>query len=754
MDNRPLLQSLTKKFTRQKFIAFLRNACGSFRPQSDDLSHLLKEDDPVEDLVKLGEINFDNDGRRLILLASQSQRGLTTQSGKLKQFNIARRVLGSDYDAGIFAFHDTAGNFRFSLITYNYQGTKRGINDYRRYTYFISPDLPAHTFINQIGKADFSSIESILEAFNVEPVTKEFYREYEKIFREAEATITLDWSAEQKRLYTQRFFNRLMFLIFLERKGWMKFTPPGESSPQQNYLRALFVDYVHHDANKTTANFHRSRLNTLFFWGLNNPRGDKRDDSDYIEIQRRIGDVPYLNGGLFEEEGDDQSWFFSDQIVGRILTDLICHFNFTVTESTPIDVEVAVDPEMLGKIFEELVTGRHESGSYYTPKPVVAFMCREALKGYLATGLPEETDTAIAQFVDENAPGDLRNPEKALITLRAVKVCDPACGSGAYLLGMLHQLLDLRQCLFARHSNDMQLTYDRKLEIIQNNLYGVDKDVFAVNIARLRLWLSLIVDFEGDNPPPLPNLDFKIEAGDSLTSPDPSGGLQPDMFRINQVQEFLRLKNDYMNSHHGKARKGEIAAEIEELRVSIREWAYPKDSNLANDSFDWQVNFAEIFAPALAESTLSGKMTGIVNTSGGQMELTQPPKQGGFDIVLANPPYVRQELLGDLKQDLRRLYPEVYNGMADLYVYFFARAHQLLRQNGVACFISSNKWLRAGYGEKLRQYLLDKQAFLMVADFGELPVFQTAATFPAIFLWKKQDRGFAPTKWAPIKDLP
>jgi hypothetical protein len=133
--------------------------------------------------------------------------------------------------------------------------------------------------------------------------------------------------------------------------------------------------------------------------------------------------------------------------------------------------------------------------------------------------------------------------------------------------------------------------------------------------------------------------------------------------------------------------------------------------------------------------------------------LTATPKQGGFDIVLTNPPYVRHELLGDYKNRLKPIYPEVYCGTADLYVYFYARAHQLLRAGGVACFISSNKWLRAGYGEKLRQHLLDKQAFHLVADFGDLPVFQSAMAYPCISLWQKKPRAQLSTLWAEIKDL-
>src|SRR4051794_25061619 len=196
-----------------------------------------------------------------------------------------------------------------------------------------------------------------------------------------------------------------------------------------------------------------------------------------------IGHVPFLNGGLFDEKDIDKRGgvVVPDEAIGLILNQLFRRFNFTIAESTPYDVEVAVDPEMLGKVFEELVTGRHESGSYYTPRPVVAFMCRESLKHYLAQVVPEEA--AVARFVDDNDPAAIPDAEAVLDALKRVKVCDPACGSGAYLLGMMHELLRLRQALFATRGLDAATIYQRKLEIILNNLYGVDLDLFAVNIA-------------------------------------------------------------------------------------------------------------------------------------------------------------------------------------------------------------------------------------------------------------------------------
>ena len=180
-------------------------------------------------------------------------------------------------------------------------------------------------------------------------------------------------------------------------------------------------------------------------------------------------------------------------------------YNFTVTESTPLDIEVAIDPEMLGKVFEELVTGRHDTGSYYTPRPVVSFMCRESLKICLQNKT-DETPECLQKFVDDGDATNIRDPEKVLKVLQTLRICDPACGSGAYLLGMMGELLRLRDALFKSNKIDSKTTYQRKLDIIQQNLYGVDKDEFAVNIAMLRLWLSLAVDYEGDIPEPLPNL--------------------------------------------------------------------------------------------------------------------------------------------------------------------------------------------------------------------------------------------------------
>lgn len=356
-------------------------------------------------------------------------------------------------------------------------------------------------------------------------------------------------------------------------------------------------------------------------------------------------------------------------------------------------------------------------------------MCREALKHYLVGQAfqPDKPDSsskpstesqarkpdlqaAIARFVDDGDPRELPDPEAILTALKSVKVCDPACGSGAYLLGMMQELLRLRQALFVTRGLDDQTVYRRKLEIIQNNLYGVDNDLFAVNIAKLRLWLSLAFDFEGATPPPLPNLDFKIERGDSLAAPDPQD--IPDLFRkllVDSADSLADLKAKFLSTYGvGKEKLGErIKAEEAKLRASLHEES-------AAGTVDWRVAFAEVF------------------------------KNGGFDIALENPPYVRMELFKDSKPTLRRNFPHVYTSGADLYVYFFARTHQILRPGGTACVISSNKWLKAGYGESLRRFFAQSTWVEAIVDFGHAKqIFQEADVFPSILMVGK------PTNAAP-----
>jgi hypothetical protein len=612
-----------------------------------------------------------------------------------------------EYPYALFVFSDKSQT-EFHFVNVKWENNqKRRL--YRRIA--VGPQERLRTAVERISLLDIQTIESGLfgitaqqiqdrhdEAFDVAKVSKSFFDEYKRVFEVMRDAVKgfgpSEEEQDRRHLFTQRLFNRLMFLRFIQKKGWL--TIDGST----DYLAALWAS--HGKLKQDGKNFYTDRLRLLFA-ALNNERAGIVLQGGGGTVEATIGKVKYLNGGLFEETDEDKETKvrIADAPFKEVFdkaSGLFEAFNFTITESTPLDIEIAVDPEMLGRIFEELVTGRHESGSYYTPKPIVSFMCREALKGYLETQVPEEQKAAIERFVDKHEPDEIGNAEAVLNALRRVTVCDPACGSGAYLLGMMHELLDLRQCLFQTRRVDNKTIYQRKLDIIQTNIYGVDIAEFAVNIARLRLWLSLAVDYEGPEPQPLPNLDYKIEVGDSVCSPSP-GALQMGL-QQGIINDFLQLKTRYLLAHHGE--KPVLRAQVDELKKQIMVF-----SNREGAGFDWVVDFAEVFV------------------------------NGGFDVLLANPPYVRQELITEIKPRLAKIHPSVYDGRADLYCYFYARAIEVMKLGGMLTFISSNKWFRSKYGAKLRTLIAEEMRVSSITDFGELPVFENAATFPMIFIAQK-----------------
>ena len=540
----------------------------------------------------------------------------------------------------------------------------------------VERDLPRRTAVQQVSNIywehqDSGNIRAALDkAFDVEAVTKQFFEQYKRVFDNAldrvqgfedgETDDDQQQEAERKKLFVQTLFNRLMFVYFLSRKGWLTFQGDND------YLNALWKDY-RATPGLADATFYGERLYHLFFFGLNNPQS--RDLNIRGQPMSLLyGDVPFLNGGLFERTELDQrsGVIVPDDAIAPILTDLFDRFNFTVMESTPFDVEVAVDPEMLGKVFEELVTGRHDSGSYYTPRSVVSFMCREALKGYLAGRDTGPAAAAIAAFVDERETAGITLSAARRISeaLDEVTVVDPACGSGAYLLGMMQELVELQAALYSdRLRTTARDLYDLKLHIIQRNLYGVDNDEFAVNIAMLRLWLSLAIEYEGAKPEPLPNLDFKIVCGDSLLGPEP-GQLSLEHEAIAR-SGIGKLKARYMRA---TANKGELERKIEAAEKQLR-----TDLGFATvpeGVVDWRIEFAEVF------------------------------DRGGFDVVLANPPYV---VIKD--SQLRAMYKEGVYGRMNTYGLFIQRSLQLMKDGSQLLFINPRTLLTDRYFANLRRVI-------------------------------------------------
>jgi adenine-specific DNA-methyltransferase len=557
-----------------------------------------------------------------------------------------------------------------------------------------------------------------------------------------------------------------------------------------------------------------------------------RDPQAFAELLRR---VPFLNGGLFECLDDrvgggkkteeiridgfsskprkqpklpNYLFFGSEQSLNlaaaygdparrsetvRPLLSILHSYNFTLTENTPLEQEVALDPELLGHVFENLLaafnpeTGtvaRKATGSFYTPRVVVDWMVDQALLVHFGHALPRAAkaktanspDPRLAQLLswDDAAPKFTRAETEALIdAVDHLKAIDPACGSGAFPMGMLQKLvhvlrkldpenegwrrrqvaaLDKLESAPARdeaqqaiqrafaHDND---DYGRKLYLIENCLYGVDIQPIACQIAKLRFFIALIVDQSIDPAEPnygilpLPNLETKIVAANTLIGLQ-RGQLLLGAERVRRLEsELKQVRHQYFTARRYKdkkalrARDKELCEELADVLTELGGLA-PDDTQRVVEWNPYNTNkAAPFFDPEW--------MFGLLPVNGRE--------KGYFDVVIGNPPYVRQEQLRNitvvasggrqrsLKDVLKDQY-ECYTGTADMYVYFFERSLQLLRTGGALSFITSNKYMRAAYGQRLRAYLAHATNPRAILDFGDAPVF-TSIAYPCILITEK-----------------
>ena len=483
-------------------------------------------------------------------------------------------------------------------------------------------------------------------------------------------------------------------------------------------------------------------LEPLFF-GILNTKPEKRDVLfEQLHWDKALlnewKDIPYLNGGLFERDEEDEpdsvfpAKYFND------LFQFFSEYNFTIDENDPNDAEVGVDPEMLGKIFENLLEDNKDKGAFYTPKEIVRYMCQESLIAYLNTNTSIATDK-IRKFVllPEEGVEDIpvNKKDKLLAALENVKICDPAIGSGAFPMGLLNELLHCREALSGEH-------YDRaeiKKSIIKNNIYGVDIEKGAVDIARLRFWLSIVVDEE--TPSPLPNLDYKIMQGNSLLESFMGVDLskltyekegkkvelqQYDLFEKQAHQhqrEISALLGDYYKctDHEEKVKYQRQIKEIINLLLETQHYDDAilrelKTINPAenNQFFLWHTWFSDVFG--------------------------RDNDKKGFDIVIGNPPYIQlQNNSGELANLYDGCHFQTFTKTGDIYCLFYEKGWQLLCPQGHLCFITSNKWMRAAYGEKIRGFFAKNANPKCLVDFAGVKIFDNATVDTNILILSKEN---------------
>lgn len=647
--------------------------------------------------------------------------------------------------AFMFCYRKSESVLRFSYVSEAWKFAEDGsyqkeTTDARRFTYLLGEGHRSRTAIQQFEKLRDSgfSLKDLTKAFSVDAVSDMFFDGYKKQYEDIIFYITgkrmvkvaNKWEERLEgkpcqhimqqfsrfpnpekaiRDYVKKLMGRLVFLQFLQKKGWLGVGIHDEwGSGDSEFIQNLFARCNDKD------HFIDKVLEPLF--------NDLNSENEKKLPQYR---TPYLNGGLFEQEAADGTDFPLPEKYMKSLLDFFASYNFTIDENDPDDAEVGVDPEMLGRIFENLLEDNKDKGAFYTPKEIVSYMCRESLIAYLQTGIEDETTKeAIRQFVTTHQVQEYL-PENTDQLLKDVKICDPAIGSGAFPMGLLKELF---LCRTALEGISQHQAAEIKKHIIQQNVYGVDIERGAVDIARLRFWLSLIVDEE--TPQALPNLDFKIMQGNSLLEQymgvdlstmtekkaDDTGMLTffDDMIDVYR-KELRDMLSQYFDCTDHKEKQSLRIRIIENVKQQLREQHINVDFGdldlSGNDQFFlWHTWFHDVFS------------------------------KGGFDIVIGNPPYVfaRNSEEKGMTQEDKELYYKKFilaKYQINLYHLFVEQGVNLLNEKGTFAYIIPNNWMTINTNKEFRKYILSKSN-IMITNFYK-KVFENADVDSSILIFSR-----------------
>ncbi len=726
--------------------------------------------DLIKDGGQVGLIRLD-DGRLLAIYTFEVNDNVLINRNRKGLREIAAKPIDQTTNHGALAFYYSKNilDYRLTFIAKQTSFNENGElikteTAPKRYTFLLGENEPCRTAAERlfelISKKKTTSIKlaDVIDAFSVERLNKEFFAGYKALYNKFLQQLS---DNKQNRDYVKKLLGRLVFLQFLQKKGWMG-VPASRSDwngGDKNYLCHLIEGYNGNDRLLSDV------LEPLFFNTLNEKReGDIAD--------ARLGEnikIPYLNGGLFEKDNIDKLDIDFPYSYFKELMDFFAMYNFTIDENDPDDSEVGIDPEMLGHIFENLLEDNKDKGAFYTPKEIVQYMCRQSVIQYLKTHEPDEQYAEpIEQLINNGIVLPVLQTKNVasrfMQLLKDVKVCDPAIGSGAFPMGILYVLYHAIHHLqsHAEPHGNFNSTQTKR-EIIQNNIFGVDIEQGAVDIARLRFWLALVVD--ADEPQPLPNLDYKITCGNSILHRFPldvpienvfteynknksenekmslpkykekvykytetSDHKEKDEFRniIEQVKTAFRsnlsdkdllkirkirkrisnLETPLLFRERTKEEKNEAKKLRKQLAQIEKEHEDIKNNKIYEHSFEWRFEF-----PAL------------LNDEGDFM---------GFDIIIGNPPY-GAKLSNKEKELFKEYYYDVHMRTPETYCYFISLAFKLVNSNGIVSYIVPNNMFFQNENEKTRSLLLFSHQLFRAINLGD-NTFENADVPTCIFI--------------------
>lgn len=733
-------------FDEGRFQNFAQNLLNDLEPKHNTYRGNLIWDDFKEHInayKRIGKyIDPEGDALDVLVVEVKTVQKLERARTTLRNF-VIKHLNKFEKDYALVAFYsreDDGSDWRFSFIKLEHRAemengkvrTKKDLTPAKRYSFLVGANERSYTAKKQLlpllqNISNNPTIEELENAFSIERVTDEFFSQYKDLYvklyehfeNDSHVKAELDRAGIDNARFTKKLLGQIVFLYFLQKKGWLG-VPKNE---RWGNGKKRFVQELFDQTEKEKVNFFKDKLQYLFYEALAKQRDN--DNSYYEKFECRI---PFLNGGLFEA---DYEWEKANITIpaelfrneektkagdtGTGVLDVFDRYNFTIKEDEPLDKEVAVDPEMLGKVFENMleITERKSKGAFYTPREIVHYMCQESLIHYLDNALggkvkKEDIETFVrdGHFALENdervaakgesktyryqLPESIRqNADKIDEKLSSIKICDPAIGSGAFPVGLLHELVNAMLVLRPHLSydyitrklkgfgfehresiSDSRYIYRLKRHIIQESIYGVDIDASAIDIARLRLWLSLVVDEDDLDPiETLPNLDYKIVCGNSLIGLPAMRSLQVEAELEEMKERFYSITDDVEK----KMLRHEINAKIRELLDSAEQFVSYKID------FDFKLFFSEVWR-----------------------------EKEGFDVIIGNPPYV------DIKQLSKELVNFLFNeyesteNRINLYSIFIEKGLRLCNKEGSLIFINPNSMLLNSSYRKLRKITIDK----------------------------------------------
>jgi hypothetical protein len=765
---------LQNKYSRDDFLNFLKDDflpdfAADNRPVRTQNKSLLKKVNKLGDSNSIGISIFE-------AVCEEPDRGkrvaITQDAFRLLRDTATRNAL--------VVFHSkNSEEWRLSLLTSSLElkGTRvvSRLSNPRRYSYLLGPNakiVTPHNYL--VAKAKVNSFDDLQKRFSAEVVNNEFYRQIAKLYDKLigadteRGQLTYPGDIDSSHQFAVRLVGRIVFCWFLREKH-------SDSGAPLVSRELLSLDAARQD------NYYHGVLAPLFFEVLNKPI-ERRVEKFAIE---HFGNVPYLNGGLFAPQSDDYYKF--DKALGvsvpdaglnlsdvwiRELFELLETYNFTVDENTSVDIDLSIDPEMLGRIFENLLarinpetgeTVRKSTGSFYTPREVVEYMVDESLATYLKdkTGIDDIKIRALVSYDitdDEENPVEEADKSKIVSALAEVKILDPACGSGAFPIGILQKIVFILQQVdpdtklwlnqqmagasieFKRELSRQSYDYIRKSEVIRKSIFGVDIQPIATEIARLRCFLTLIVDENVDDRAPnrgvkvLPNLDFKFVTANSLVRAPGDTNNSPKLF--DDFEQLLTETVDEYFSAEGTERaelshklRDIIDAKVNENKKYVlnnyglvRDERFVETYNQRNDGINTKL-LQEADLWDSYKNIFSHQAIGFYET-----KYIFPSAIDGFDIVIANPPYVSEKGRKEMFRQIAS-HPfgkKYYKGKMDLFYFFIHAGLDLLKDRGILSFITTNYYLTATNADKLRDDYKKRATLLKFINFHELKIFESA----------------------------